>query len=178
MIRYGIIVWMGLVFGTPSLAQRSLSVPVTLTLPSISMVDVEPAGTAINFTFRAPTEAGNTLSTVSADNSKWLNFTSAVAPNRNRRIMIQLSNSLPMGLSLRLTTSAYGGSGAGALGSRVSPITLTTTAQTLIQNIGGAFTGNGVNNGYNLSFQLQVQDFAQLRAQTATISVVYTIMDN
>lgn len=161
-----------------SMAQRTLSVPVTLTLPSISMVDVEPAGTAINFTFRAPTEAGNTLSTVSADNSKWLNFTSAVAPNRNRRIMIQLSNSLPMGLSLRLTTSAYGGSGAGALGSRVSPITLTTTAQTLIQNIGGAFTGNGVNNGYNLSFQLQVQDFAQLRAQTATISVVYTIMDN
>lgn len=178
MMRLRLILWISLLFCLPSWAQRSLSVPVTLTLPSIGMVDVEPAGTAISFTFQTPTEAGNALGTVAANNSKWLNFTSAVAPNRNRRILIQLSNPLPLGLSLNVATSAYSGSGAGTLGSRVTPITLTTTAQTLIQNIGGAFTGNGINNGYNLSFQLQVQNFAQLRAQTSTISVVYTMMDN
>lgn len=159
-------------------SQASLNIPVTLTLPTISMVDIEPSGTPITFTFQTPTEGGAALATVAANNTKWLNFTSAVAPNRNRRLMIQLSNPLPLGLSLQLTTATYRGSGAGALGNAISPILLTTTAQTLIQNIGGAFTGNGTNNGYNISFALQVQNFAQLRAQTTTISVVYTLMDN
>jgi len=168
----------GLLFSVSVGAQTSLSIPVTLTLPTISMVDVEPAGTPITFTFQTPTEAGSALATIPANTTKWLNFTSAVAPNRNRRLMIQLSNSLPLGLSLQVTTAAYRGNGAGALGTAVSPISLTTTAQTLIQNIGGAFTRNGINNGYNLSFALQVQNFAQLRAQTTTITVIYTLMDN
>lgn len=159
-------------------AQNNTNFSVTLIMPQVSRLDVEPSGVPILFTFQAPTEAGSALGNLPANTSKWLNFTSAVALNQRRSVRVQLSNPLPVGVTLQLTTSPVSGGGAGALGSVQSPLVLSTTAQTLLQDIGGAFTGNGINTGYRLNFSVQIPNYAQLRAQTATTSVIYTLTDN
>jgi hypothetical protein len=159
-------------------AQASASVGVSISLPSVALLDVEPNTGGFTFNFTAPTEAGNPLSTIATNNSKWLNFTSAVAIGTTRKITVQLSGSLPDGINLKLVTSNYTGTGAGALGNAVSPLYLSPTQQTVVNAIGGAFTGNGAGNGYNLTYSIEISNYSLLRNQTSSVSILYTLMDN
>lgn len=158
------------------LAQNSQN--VSLTLPSIALLDIAPNNTAFNLNMVAPTEAGNIIVVSNTNNSKWINFTSAVATGITRRITAQVSGSLPNGVNLKLITSNYAGSGAGILGISLGTIYLTNTAQTVVNNIGGAFTGDGSNNGYNLNYSIEIANYDLLRSQTTTFTIIYTILDN
>ena len=157
---------------------QTSSVGVSLSLPSVALFDIEPNRNSINLNLTSPTEAGSIVTNTASDNTKWINFSSAVTPGQTRRISAQISGTMPNGLSIVLNTSTYSGSGGGTLGTRVSPVSLTASAQTIINGIGGAFTGNGGSNGYNLSFTLSIGDYSQLRSQSTAVSIIYTLMDN
>ncbi len=159
-------------------AQTSASADVSISLPSVALLDVEPDNSGFNLSFTAPTEAGNPLTTTTTNNTKWLNFTSAVTMGATRRISAQLSGILPSGINLKLVTSNYAGAGAGTLGNAVSALYLSSTQQTVVNNIGGAFTGNGVGNGYNLTYLLEIANYSLLKNQTSTVSILYTLIDN
>lgn len=159
-------------------AQTTASVGVSISLPSVALLDVEPNTGGFNLNLNAPTEAGNPATTTATDNTKWLNFTSAVATGTIRKIMVQLVGSLPTGINLKLVAANYTGTGKGTLGSAVSTVYLSTTPQTVVNAIGGAFTGNGAGNGYNLSYFLEIANYSLLRNQTASVSILYTLMDN
>ena len=118
------------------------------------------------------------MTTTTTDNTKWLNFTSAVAMGTSRKIMVQLVGSLPNGINLKLVTANYTGTGKGALGNAVSTIYLSIAPQAVVNAIGGAFTGNGAGNGYNLSYFLDIAHYSLLRNQTTSVSILYTLMDN
>jgi hypothetical protein len=158
-------------------AQTTDNVSVNITLQSVALLDIEPNNTSITLAMTSPTEAGNAINSTT-NNSKWLNFTSAVTPALTRRVTAQLTGTLPSGVNLRLSIAPYSGSGAGTLGTPVTAITLNNTAQTIINNIGGAYTGNGTNNGYNLTYSLQISNYSQLRQQTSSVSIIYTLADN
>lgn len=157
---------------------QTSSVGVSFSLPSVALLDVEPNANSINLSLTAPTEAGSMVTNTASNNTKWINFSSAVTPGQTRRISAQISGVMPNGLNLVLNTSTYSGAGAGTLGSRVSPITLTASSQTIINGIGGAYTGNGASNGYNLTFTLSISNYSQLRSQSSTVSIIYTLIDN
>ena len=159
-------------------AQTSASADVSISLPSVALLDVEPNNGSFNLNLTAPTEAGNPLTTTATNNAKWLNFTSAVTTGATRRISAQLSGILPSGINLKLVTANYVGAGAGTLGSAASPIYLNSTQQTVITNIGGAFTGNGTGNGYNLTYSVEIANYSLLKTQISTISIIYTLIDN
>ncbi len=159
------------------LAQNTGSLGVSISLPSVVLLDIEPTNTGLTFNVTAPTEAG-VQATTSTNNTKWLNFTSAVAPGVTRSIRVQMTGTLPTGVSLNLVTSAYSGSGAGTLGTPVSSLVLNTTSQAVVNGIGGAFTGNGSSNGYNLTYSMTIANYALLRAQSSTVSIIYTFVDN
>lgn len=151
---------------------------VSITVPNIALMDIAPNNTAFNLDLVAPTDGGS-IATVSPTNStKWINFSSAVVQGITRRITAQLSGTLPQGLNLRLVVSNYAGAGAGALGVSSGTLVLSSTAQTIINNIGGAFTGDGANNGYNLNYSIEIANFSLLVSQTRTFSVIYTLSDN
>jgi len=77
-----------------------------------------------------------------------------------------------------LITSNYMGIGKGMLGSPAGVMTLSTLPQTIISNIRGAFTGNGINNGYLLTYYLEIYDYKLLDFnQSATLSVTLTLTD-
>jgi hypothetical protein len=169
-----VIIFINIAFS--SISQTSANIAITV--PSYALLDIAPNNTAFNLNLVAPTEAGN-LATISTPNAtKWINFTSAVGVGITRRITAQVSGTLPTGLNVKLIVANYAGAGAGTLGTSSGTLVLSGTAQTAINNIGGAFTGDGINNGYNLNYSLEITNYSLLKSQSNTFSIIYTLIDN
>jgi hypothetical protein len=154
------------------------SANVNFMLPSVALLDLNN-NSAITLAFQSPNEAGASIVSPAINTTKWLNFTSAVAPGVTRKITAQVvSGTVPDGVQLKLETSSYAGVGSGSLGTVTSPVYLTTTATTFINSIGGAFTGNGTGNGFNLKYSLEIQNYSLLRNTNTSFTVIYTLIDN
>lgn len=150
---------------------------VSITLPIVTLLDIEPTGNfALNFT--APTEAGLGIVNPTSNTTKWINYTSAIAPaGLTRRVTASVNQVIP-GVNIRLQAAAASGMGGGILGTSAGQVTLTTTAVTIISGIGGAFTGNGVSNGHQLTISLVPNTYANLSARTNTpVVITYTITE-
>ncbi len=160
-----------------SLACFGQNVQVNLNLQSVAIMDIEPNSSAFDLSVNNPSDAGESVQ-VSTNNSKWINFSSAVLPGVSRSVRAELSGGAINGLDLTLTALSYSGTGPGTLGSSSGQIVLNGSPQTIIDNIGGAYTGEGVNNGYNLSYSLSVSDFTVLRSESKTLTVLFTMIDN
>lgn len=157
-------------------AQITSSVGINVTLPTVSLLDIEPA-TGINLSLQAPAEAGNPLTTTMSS-TKYLNFTSAVMLGGNRAIFARISSgSVPSGLGLRLYVGA--GSGTGAIGGRTtSSLLVDGIDRMIVSGIGGAFTGSGMGVGYPVSYGLEIQNYSQLKYTFAnSLTITYTILD-
>ena len=160
---------------------------VTISIPEVALVDIEPSATKnITLGFTAPTEAGNPILPSAANTTLWLNYSSikSVAdPTRNISVKM---NALIPGVDLQVTAAAATGAGAGTLGLSAGLLTLNAAGQTIISGIGSAYTGNGANNGHNLTYALAagsgpggVAAYADLQATaTVTATVTYTISDD
>ncbi|MET3537325.1 hypothetical protein [Chryseobacterium limigenitum] len=150
---------------------------VSVALPVVTLLDIEPTG---NFTlnFAAPTEAGLTIVNPSVNTSKWINYTSAIAPaGLTRRVTASVNQVIP-GVSIRLQAGTASGVGGGTMGTSSGQVTLTTTPVTIISGIGGAFTGNGANNGHQLTISVVPNTYANLLARTNTpVVITYTITE-
>lgn len=151
---------------------------VTLTLPVVTLMDIEPAGN-ITLNFTAPTEAGNPLTNPTPNTSKWVNYTSAIASGGlTRKITAAISGTLIPGVNIRLQAAAASGAGGGTLGTPSAQVTLTNTPVTVISGIGGAYTGNGANNGHRLTISLVPNTYANLATKAnTTLTIVYTITE-
>lgn len=150
---------------------------VSVSLPVVTLLDVEPTGT-LTLNFTAPTEAGQALTAPTANTTKWVNYTSAIASGGlTRRVTASINQVLP-GISIRIQAAAASGAGGGTLGTSSGLVTLSTTAVTIITGIGGAFTGTGANNGHRLTISLAVNTYANLSARTNTpVVITYTITE-
>ncbi|SDQ86687.1 hypothetical protein SAMN05421664_2899 [Chryseobacterium soldanellicola] len=150
---------------------------VAVTLPIVTLMDIEPAGN-ITLSFTAPTEAGRSVVNPSANTTKWINYTSAIASGGvTRRITASINQIIP-GVDIKIQAAAAAGSGGGTLGTPSSQITLTTAPTTIISGIGGAFTGTGTNNGHRLTITLTPNNYANLFARTNTpVVITYTITE-
>jgi hypothetical protein len=57
-------------------------------------------------------------------------------------------------------------------------LTLNNSPQTIISGIKGAYTGDGINNGYKLTYSLEIYDYKLLDFnQSATLSITLTLSD-
>lgn len=159
---------------TACFAQSSATATLSLTLPDVAYIKLAPDNSVINLTSIVPTSNGGPL-TFTSNNSKYINFTSAVASGVNRTITVQItSGSLPSGMSLKLTVSRAGG-GMGQLGTNITSINLTSNQENIITGIGSAYTGQGFGFGYNLSYELVISDYSQLRAGSTSLTITFTI---
>jgi hypothetical protein len=160
-----------------SYSQTQQSVSTQLTLPSILMLEISNSS-PLSINLQLPSIAGAPFGSSTTDNSKWLNFTSAVPPNVTRNISAQIiSGSAPSGFRLKLQTSAIA-VGTGILGSPITTVYPNSTPQNLITGIGGSYTGVGVGNGYNLTFSVEILDYSSIRNITSSLTITYTIADN
>lgn len=160
---------------------------IAITIPEVALVDIEPAATKnITLGFTAPTEAGLPILPSASNTTLWLNYSSikSVAdPTRN--VSVKLNAIIP-GIDIHVTAAAATGAGAGTLGTPSAQLTLSAVDQTIVSGIGSAYTGNGANNGHNLTYALAagsgpggVAVYADLQATATTLATVtYTISDN
>ncbi|MDP3312197.1 hypothetical protein [Lutibacter sp.] len=161
-------------------AQNTGSINATFNLSQVAMLDLEPNYTTVTLNLAASTEAGEKAVVVMANNKKWINFSSAVTSTAApRSILIKIDDGqVPPGIYLKLSTSNYMGIGKGVLGSPSGILTLNSTPQTIISNIRGAFTGDGINNGYELTYYLEIYDYKLLDFnQAAALSISLTLTD-
>lgn len=161
-----------LTFYTGSFAQ---TYNVNFTLPQVALMDIEQ-NSSINLDLTKPTEAGNRLANPANNTTKWLNYTSAVASGGSRSITASINQNIP-GIDIKLQAAQATG-GAGTLGTPSSQITLSTVPTTIISGIGGAYTGNGVGNGHQLTFSAVSNNYTNLSASNTSVTVTYTITDN
>nr|WP_314495217.1 hypothetical protein [uncultured Chryseobacterium sp.] len=150
---------------------------VDVTLPVLALLDIEPAGN-ITMSFTAPADAGRPIIVPTPNTTKWINYTSAITSGGvSRRITASVNQVIP-GITIRIQAAASSGTGGGILGTPTAAVTLSATAQTVISGIGGAFTGNGANNGHRLTISLSANTYANLSARTNTpIVITYTITE-
>lgn len=181
-MKYIMLIY-GVLSGLVSYAQVTANVDVSISMPSVALVDILPSGSnSVTLQMTAPTEAGNTVGTGSSNNANWLIFTSAVTSGGSRSIKGDVMGTLPAGIRLRLDVSAYVGSGLGFTGGN-SYVTankyLTNTPVSFIDNIKGAYTGITYgSNGFQLTYSLEIQNYANIRSGTSNVTVRYTMVDN
>ncbi|WP_261510142.1 hypothetical protein [Chryseobacterium paludis] len=160
---------------------------ISVTIPEVALVDIEPAATKnITLGFTAPTEAGLPIIPSTSNNTLWLNYSSIKSvADATRNVSVKLNAIIP-GIDIHVTAAAAAGAGAGTLGTPSAQLTLSAADQTIISGIGSAYTGDGANNGHNLTYALAagsgpggVANYADLQATaTAVATVTYTISDN
>jgi hypothetical protein len=171
-------------------AQDSDETSATFRLSEIALLDLSPGNATVTLNVGAPTDAGEKAQIVATNNDKWIHFSSAVFPGNSRSISIQmeLGQKAPPGIYLKLNTANYSGSGKNNFGtpkwdksltSVTSVVTLTDEPQTIISNIKGAYTGNGSNDGYKLTYELEIYQYELLDFdQSATLSIILTLTDS
>lgn len=164
-------------YSCPIFSQTTANLTASVTLPVVSLLDIEPSG-AITMNFSAPSEAGSPLIIPTNNTTKWINYTSAIkSGGLTRRITASINHTIP-GIDIKLKANAAIGLGGGVLGNPTSQIILNTIATNIITGIGGAFTGNGVNNGHQLILSLTVNNYSSLTKITNTpIIITYTITE-
>ncbi|WP_312994475.1 hypothetical protein [Chryseobacterium flavum] len=149
---------------------------VAVTLPVVTLLDIEPTG-AITMNFTAPAEAGFSITAPAANTTKWINYTSAIAPGGLTRRITASINQVIAGVDIRLQAAAASGSGGGTLGTPTAQVTLSTAAVNIITGIGGAFTGSGANNGHRLTISLSISNYAALSRTNTPVIITYTITE-
>lgn len=158
-----------------------------VTIPELAILDIEPSGSKnISMAFVNPTEAGNAISAPTANTALWLNYSSIVAAagETTRKVSVQItSGTVPAGVDVTVQAAAPTGSSSGGTiaTSASSTLTLSTTAQDLLTAIGSGYTGDGANNGHQLTYNLAVHtgSYSSLKwDNSTTLTIAYTISDN
>lgn len=146
------------------------------TIPEIALLDIEPNANDVILTFDVPVEAGDQPEALS-DNTKWINYTSTIIKGGSlKNITAQLISTQIPGFKLELLVSNYSGRGKGVFGTPVGAIDLTTTAQTIINGIGGCYTKTGANSGHNLEYNVSIIDYSIIEIPaTPNIDIIFTI---
>ncbi len=156
-------------------AQISNDHQLTLRLSEVALLDIEPGITSVSLDAALPVDAGEPLE-MTIDNSSWINYTSCVSNSSSRTISVELDGILPSWLELQLDISSYSGSGQGNFGTSVGTITLSGVTTNIITGITRCYTGDGINNGHQLTYRLVINDYASLVSTSyGPLLVTYTI---
>jgi len=187
MKKFAFTLAVALVSGTVAFAQddQDDNHQISFSVPATSILDIEgPSGNnSINFTPEAITEAGNAFDFNLSDNTLWLNYSNIKSTaNTTRKVTVGMTNDLPTGMSLTVSAGTDAGNGNGLKGTpNAGAITLANgSTSTIINGIGSAYTGNGINNGHQLTYNLAFDEteFQSLSADlNESVTITYTIAD-
>lgn len=148
-------------------------------LKEIALLSIEPTNSTIILNLGSPEFSGGKVKMVAVNNTKWINFTSSLSEKSSpRNISVKIENGkIPAGIHLKLKTEKYEGNGKGVLGVNSDIKLLNNKSQTIVSGIGGSYTGYGVNNGYKLTYLLEIYNYELLNmdnSEVLTISLTLT----
>jgi len=161
-----------------------------------ALVDVVDNGLVFDLSTNTPTEAGEGMSfSANSKLSTFLNYSLMLSNGglADGSISVKASNIKP-GVKLLLqadgsAASSLNSATNGDLGTVVatfdkqqgaSPVESTASDQTLIENIGSSYTGDGTGKGYELTYFVALDDYSLLDADDGNqdvATVTYTIAE-
>lgn len=156
---------------------------IGITIPAVALVDIEPAGSKnIEMDFKAPTEAGLALESPDVDATLWLNYSFIpTQTGKSASVSVAIDAVNPKFDVIVQAAGATGSSSGGTLGtSATGAITLTASPQDLVTGIGASYTGDGANNGHNLTYSVNTVSGSYstiLATDNPTVTVTYTISE-
>lgn len=158
---------------------------VKVSIPNVALIDIESEGSkTIALAPEAPKEAGEFLDFSNAqDKSLWLNISSVIGKKGKRKITVALtSGKIPSGLELEARAYAATHKGKGHLGHAVgSKVKISHQPNTIINNVGTGYSGDGARRGYNLWYGLKIKDQNEVSKinfdQSNTLTLTYTLTD-
>lgn len=152
----------------------------------VALIDIETTQASASFAMLVPvpTEAGEGFASnpLVSNSDNWINYSSGVPPTVTRKVQVSInSGTLPSGFELHVKAGAATGSGGGVLGTPASgSVVLSGSPQDIISGIRGAYTGDGANNGHQLTYELHYggSNFSAIESEVVNINILYTIIDN
>ena len=166
-------------------AQNYASHQIEFKIPEVALIGIaSEEGPNVSFSPFSGMEAGSTIvvSPGSKNSSMWLNYTSVENGNAHgRKVMAMIQGDIQSGINLKVTPMRNLNSTGENMGQAGAPTLLTNTPIEVISNIGSCYTGKGINKGFNLVYELAIDesklDFTQLNQQVFTFNVLYTLTD-
>ena len=165
---------------------------VSITVPSINLVDVENAAGenagVLTWTLDASSwinEAGDFNTTISNPETFYLQYTSVVNKHKSHKITAELTTSdLPSAFELQLKTSeSTNNSKKGKVGTGSGDFQALSksSATEIVSGIKTAYTGTAAKDGHELNYQLVInpndKDFGDIEADEYNVTVTYTITE-
>ncbi len=156
---------------------------VTYSIEAMAILDIESPG--VTLAFSIPDNAGKAIADATADGG-WVNYTSVIANLATNKVTAQIATGglaklTALGTELAITAgTAIATLSDGDLGVTAGSVTLTETALPLITAIGSCYTGNGADQGHQLSYVWSITDYAafEVEALSSDITVTLTIIDS
>lgn len=159
---------------------------VTINIPEVALLDIEPNGSTITLGPVAPTEEGDPIDFSGAtDNTLWMNYSSIVGSTTDpdRDVTVQITNGVvPGGMLLKVNAAGDANNGEGTVGTPTGTVTLSGTAQNIIEGVGSCYTNDGINNGHQLTYVLEqdgaLGSYSNLDFDDATtLTITYTLTE-
>ena len=163
--------------------EKEASHKAQVVIPEVALLALQFEGTsALDLIGNAPDIAGDQVNLKSTNSSKvWLNYSSVVTKNQKRKVTATIVGGVPEGVILRLNAMESTGQGRGEMGSSNGKVALSNNPTDIISGIGSCYTGKGIQNGYLLSYEVEIdsdQLYQNNQSKEATLSVVYTLTDD
>lgn len=115
------------------------------------------------------------------NSSVWLNYSSISDGLQKRKVTATVIGDIPKGVIIKVKSEESRGDGNGELGKSNGTVVLSNTPSDVISGIGSCYTGTGLSNGHQLTYQLEIDEDEFYRSSDmseATCSVVYTLTDD
>jgi hypothetical protein len=179
------LVFMVSLFPITVFAQFDASHQIEIGIPEVALINIASNGNGdMNFSPFSGNEAGSTfvMNKGNKNKSTWLNYSSIKKGNsHSRKVMAALQGELTDGIYLKVTPKIMQNTGGGDVGEADMTVVLTNRPTEVITGIGSCYTGKGVNKGFNLVYELEIDeselDFARLNKTNLTFNVLYTLTD-
>ncbi len=159
------------------------SVNVRFSLPEVALIDIEHTGDGtIEFELLPAAETGSSP-VIKQTNSQefWINYSSALGKfSQHRSIVAQVTGgSLPAGLDLYIQATDYAGIGSGQTGNSSGRVMIGNDPRPIVTGIGSGFTGDGIGNGHQLNFEIDISQMEKITAsESLDFTILYTLTDN
>ena len=160
---------------------------VSIGISEVALLDLESnSGNNITLNATAPEEAGEKVTFEDTNADLWINYSSIVGTEQTRDVTVQITGGdVPAGIELSVKAANDAGKGDGAMGIAVtnSIVLNDKNATSIIAGVGSAYTGDGAENGHNLTYAIKQSSdegaYASLNLDdSTTISITYTLTDN
>ncbi len=167
---------------TGFLSAQTSSEIVSLVIPDVALLAVRPDDGPVTLNITVSPVPGSADFITDSDDSKFLNYSSAVESNASSRaIYAELSSgSLPSGLLLEVELGSPVGAAEGQLAAPLGPVSLSGSPQSVATSIRGAKTGVGSGNGHQLFYSIVVDNAEELGENQGTnpLVITYTLADD